>query len=190
MAERRAGRREQLLAAAHELLADGGGAAVSVRAVCRAASLTERYFYENFTNRDELVAAVFAAVEREVDATVQAAVAAAPPAAVAAAAVDAVVGLTIDQPDKGRILFLAPMTEPGLYVHVERVGRTLTERITAQLPSGSSAEHRALVATSLAGALSHLFHEYVAGRLEVGRDAFVAHCVQLLHALGGLPEPG
>ena len=33
------------------------GPAVTVRAVCRQAGLTERYFYESFTDRDEFVRA-------------------------------------------------------------------------------------------------------------------------------------
>ena len=41
------------------LLGSEGGPALTVRAVCRAAGLTERYFYESFTDRDEFVRAVY-----------------------------------------------------------------------------------------------------------------------------------
>ena len=35
-----------------------GAAAATMRATCREAALTERYFYESFANRDELLVAV------------------------------------------------------------------------------------------------------------------------------------
>jgi AcrR family transcriptional regulator len=61
--ERRAGRREQLVDAAFELLGRGGWRETTVRGVCEEAGLNARYFYESFTHLDELVGAVF---EREV----------------------------------------------------------------------------------------------------------------------------
>ena len=56
---RHALRREKLLAAGVLLLGREGGPALTVRAVCRHASLTERYFYESFTDRDHFVRAVY-----------------------------------------------------------------------------------------------------------------------------------
>jgi hypothetical protein len=87
------------------------------------------------------------------------------------------------------VLFVAPMTDPGLYRRVEEAGPLLTALIREQLPAQAPSEHRDLVASSLAGALAHLFHQYVAGTLDVPREAFVAHCVQLLDALAKLPAP-
>lgn len=43
-----------------DLLGAPDGAAANVRAVCRAAELTERYFYESFTDRDTFVREVYA----------------------------------------------------------------------------------------------------------------------------------
>ena len=57
--DRQALRRDELIAAGVALLGGPGGPALTVRAVCRAAGLTERYFYESFTDRDEYVAAVY-----------------------------------------------------------------------------------------------------------------------------------
>ncbi|MEV6058619.1 TetR/AcrR family transcriptional regulator [Nocardia asteroides] len=57
-AERSAARRERLLTAATAIWGESGMAAVTVRGVCKAAGLTPRYFYEHFTNRDELLVAV------------------------------------------------------------------------------------------------------------------------------------
>ena len=57
--DRQARRRDDLLAAGLQLLGAMSGPAVTVRAVCRKAALTERYFYESFSDRDEFVRAVY-----------------------------------------------------------------------------------------------------------------------------------
>lgn len=55
--DRQALRRDELVSAGVALLGSEGGPALTVRAVCRAAGLTERYFYESFADRDEFVRA-------------------------------------------------------------------------------------------------------------------------------------
>lgn len=56
--DRRTERRARLLAAAREVWGEAGLSAVTVRGVCKQAGLVDRYFYEHFANRDELLAAV------------------------------------------------------------------------------------------------------------------------------------
>jgi AcrR family transcriptional regulator len=58
-AERRAERRERLMAAGLELFGTLGYAHTSVRAVSAAASLNSRYFYESFSSREDLLYAVY-----------------------------------------------------------------------------------------------------------------------------------
>ncbi|MBO2446309.1 TetR/AcrR family transcriptional regulator [Actinomadura barringtoniae] len=57
--QRQSARRGQLLAAGLELFGTAGQSAVSVKQVCRQAGLTERYFYESFKDREDLLRAVF-----------------------------------------------------------------------------------------------------------------------------------
>ena len=57
--DRQALRRDELIAAGVTLLGGASGPALTVRAVCREAGLTERYFYESFTDRDDFVRAVY-----------------------------------------------------------------------------------------------------------------------------------
>ena len=52
-------RRDELIGAGVDVLGGEGGSALTVRAVCRAAGLTERYFYESFDDRDDFVKAVY-----------------------------------------------------------------------------------------------------------------------------------
>ncbi|MEV6071154.1 TetR/AcrR family transcriptional regulator [Nocardia sp. NPDC052001] len=56
--ERRAERRARLLVAARTTWGESGIGAVTVRGVCKTAGLTDRYFYEHFANREELLLAV------------------------------------------------------------------------------------------------------------------------------------
>src|SRR6201996_2717317 len=78
-ADRLATRRARLLEAGLDLLGGDGAAELTVRGVCRRAGVAARYFYESFTDKDELIGAVFDSVIAELAFTTQAAVDAAPP---------------------------------------------------------------------------------------------------------------
>jgi AcrR family transcriptional regulator len=56
-AERAQDRRARLVAATIELLGRHGEAGTTMTAICAAAGLTERYFYESFANREEALLA-------------------------------------------------------------------------------------------------------------------------------------
>jgi len=68
--ERLADRRARLVEAGFDLFGTQGYHAVSIRQLCRQAGLTERHFYQSFTDRRELLSAVYENVFTEVrDAT-------------------------------------------------------------------------------------------------------------------------
>jgi AcrR family transcriptional regulator len=183
LADRRATRRRQLLDAGLDLLGgEGGSAAVAVRAVCRRSRLTERYFYESFPDRDALVLAVYEEVAQEAHATLEEATARGDgdPAKAARAAIEAMVELMVDDPRKGRVLLVAPVTEPVLASRTMELAPGITRMIRDQLSSDVSDTDRDLIATGALGALMALFHSYLQGTVRVGRDEFVAHCVRLL----------
>jgi AcrR family transcriptional regulator len=180
--ERKRDRRARFLQAGVTLIAAGGGQAVSVRAVCREAGLTSRYFYEHFEGRDDFTVAVFQSLAQEAQQAIREAVAAASgdPRGIAAAAVDAVVGVAVDHPDKGRVLFVAPTTDPVLFDARDRFFPVIAEMIADQIPQRESLASRRLKSASLVGALGHTFFLYVGGHLDVPRKVFVQHCVDLL----------
>ena len=60
--ERRAERRRRLIAAAVAVYGEQGYRNATVKSVCAAAGLTERYFYESYANSEELLIACFNAV--------------------------------------------------------------------------------------------------------------------------------
>ena len=70
-AERRAGRREALILAAIRVYGERGYRNATVKAVCEAAGLTERYFYESFPNSEALLAASYHAVTSVLLATLE-----------------------------------------------------------------------------------------------------------------------
>lgn len=190
MDERRAQRREQLITAARELL--GSGEAVSVRAVCRAARLTERYFYESFDDRDALVVAAYERASQEAVAAVAEAVSASDgsPEGVARAAVRVAVEQVVDDPARGHVLIVAPLTNPVLFAKREELVPVLTALIREQLPGRTSESERDMVALGIAGALTQIFYSYLTGRLVIEREAFVEHCVRLLLSAGAMWAAG
>src|ERR1700749_1521676 len=105
--DRQALRREDLVAAGVQLLGEASGPAVTVRAVCRQAELTERYFYESFADRDEFVRAVY-------DDVCTRAMSALTSANTPREAGERFVALMVDDPVRGRVLLLAPAVEPVL----------------------------------------------------------------------------
>jgi AcrR family transcriptional regulator len=106
--ERSARRRRQLLDAGFELLGTEGLAAAGVRAVCRRAELTSRYFYESFADVDELHAAVFDETAAAVIDELRAAIDAAPPdhPARARATVETALDAITRDPRRARILLV------------------------------------------------------------------------------------
>lgn len=53
--ERSQSRRERLLAAARDLIAEGGVAPLTVDLVCQRANLSKKYFYSEFATKDDLL---------------------------------------------------------------------------------------------------------------------------------------
>ncbi|MGV9298228.1 TetR/AcrR family transcriptional regulator, partial [Amycolatopsis sp. NPDC003676] len=150
--DRKAQRRAQLLAAGLDLLGAQGSAAVSVRAVCRSAKLTERYFYESFADRESLVAAVYEDVgDQARQALADAVSGEADPSRRAERAVTAFVELVLDDPRKGRVLLLAPLTDPALTSRGLHLLPAFTTLVGEQLSRGDETG-RQLVALGVVGA--------------------------------------
>ncbi|MFC8181337.1 MULTISPECIES: TetR/AcrR family transcriptional regulator [Nocardiaceae] len=64
--DRAADRRARLLEAGLEVFAASGANGATMTAICAQAKLTERYFYESFTSRDDLLRSVVDAVSDEI----------------------------------------------------------------------------------------------------------------------------
>ncbi|TQF66010.1 TetR/AcrR family transcriptional regulator [Rhodococcus spelaei] len=179
--QRRVQRRTRLLEVGVDLLGAESGTTVSVRAACRAAGITERYFYESFTDRDTFVRAVYAEVGERARAALVAAVSDADgPTATAELAVRAFVELVLDHPAVGRVLLLAPLREPALGGRGLELAPSFVALVQDQLGVLDDPDERALRALGLVGALTSLFIGYLDGTVAVTRERLVRHCLDLL----------
>jgi AcrR family transcriptional regulator len=107
---RRVGRRRRLLDAALELIGTGGWSATTMRSVCTQAGLTQRYFYESFTDPQALALALYDDVAAEAEHTLLEALTTAEQDGPSRthAAVDAFVKLVVNDHRKGRVLLMEP----------------------------------------------------------------------------------
>lgn len=144
------------------LLGSAGGPALTVRAVCRHAGLTERYFYESFSDRDEFVRAVY-------DDVCNRAMTALMSAGTPREAVERFVALMVDDPVRGRVLLLAPEVEPVLIHSGAEWMPSFIELLQSKLITVSDPVLQKMMATGLIGALTALFTAYLDGRLPASR---------------------
>ncbi|HNA49504.1 MAG TPA: TetR/AcrR family transcriptional regulator [Mycobacterium sp.] len=171
--DRQVRRRDELIVAGVTLLGGAGGPALTVRAVCREAGLTERYFYESFSDRDEFVRAVY-------DDVCSRAMSALMSASTPREAVEQFVALMVDDPVRGRVLLLAPEVEPVLVRSGAEWMPTFIGLLQRKLTTIGDPTVQNMVATGLVGALTALFTAYLNGRLTASREQFIDYCVDLL----------
>jgi AcrR family transcriptional regulator len=166
-------RRDELIIAGVEVLGGESGSALTVRAVCRAAGLTERYFYESFDDRDDFVRAVY-------DHVCSTAMTALTSSTTPRDAVERFVALMVDDPARGRVLLIAPEREPVLAKSGAEWMPSFIELLQHKLTRISDPAVQAMVATGLVGALTALFTAYLNGRLATTREQFIDYCVDML----------
>ena len=171
--DRQALRRDELIAAGVDLLGGADGPALTVRAVCRASGLTERYFYESFADREEFVRAVY-------DDVCARAVSALTSSTSARDAVERFVALMVDDPTRGRVLLVAPTVEPVLTRSGAEWMPNFIALLQHKLTAITDPALQAMVATGLVGALTALFTAYLDGRLAATREQFVDYCIDML----------
>jgi AcrR family transcriptional regulator len=171
--DRHALRRDTLIAAGVQLLGGEGGPALTVRAACRQAGLTERYFYESFSDREEFVRAVYDDVCTRAMGTLTS-------AKTPREAVEQFVALMVDDPVRGRVLLLAPAVEPVLTQSGAEWMPTFIDLLQRKLSRIIDPALQKLVATSLIGALTGLFTAYLNGQLGASRQQFIDYCVDML----------
>ena len=173
LSERQARRRAELITAGIDLLGSPDGPALTVRAVCRRAELTERYFYECFADRDEFVRAVY-------DEVGGAAMTALSSAHTPREAVEGFVALMVDAPARGRVLLLAPSVEPALARPGAAWMPSFIELLQHRLTAIDDPATQRMTAISLVAGLTGLFTAYLDGGLTVDRKKFVDYCVALV----------
>ena len=160
-----------------------------MRPICARAGLTERYFYESFSGREELLLAVFDRIIEEATAAVLLAVEDSPhdARAKARAAIAAFVDLMTDDPRKGRVAFVEAMGSEALMQRRLETLRAFAALIAEQGRAfyGRKAvrrEEAELTAFMLVGGLAETLIAWLRGELDVPRDRLVDHCARLFVA--------
>jgi AcrR family transcriptional regulator len=177
--QRQSARRERLLAAGLELFGTAGQSAVSVKQVCREAGLTERYFYESFKDREDLLRAVFEEQIRLVREATFGAVAGAANdiEAQARAGMDAFIRAVANDPRIARVIFLEVVgVSPALE---DRRRRAIHEfaRFNADLAAGhlgiEATRRLRMGALALSGGIIEVMVDWTLGYREATLDEIV-----------------
>ncbi|NUS91789.1 MAG: TetR/AcrR family transcriptional regulator, partial [Nocardia sp.] len=113
LSERKQARRSALLEAALDLIGESGAAGVTMRAVCRRANLTDRYFYESFASRDELLDVLYRQIADDF-LDPMTAFAVADDASRDRALSEALVDKVLEDPRKSRLFLVEPYSSTGL----------------------------------------------------------------------------
>ncbi|WP_166908212.1 TetR/AcrR family transcriptional regulator [Mycobacterium sp. DL440] len=179
---RSADRRARLVQAGVDLVGTQGVAAMTMRAVCREAGLSQKFFYESFTDTDDLLRAVYRSTfehSRQVIYT-----AADPHADLPArtrAGVRAAAQLVKDDPRICRILLVEPIADLRLRRFVrDAVGAMSGFNAPTDAPDAAATARVKMQYATVFGALISLFIEWTEGNLGSDHDEFVDHVTTML----------
>ncbi|MFO7281553.1 MAG: TetR/AcrR family transcriptional regulator [Thermoanaerobacterales bacterium] len=187
---RRAERRTLLLDAAFDLLGTVGWAGTTVRAVCQAAKLNPRYFYESFEDLESLAVAVYDRLVRQLTDGVREAVAAAPddPRAQTRAAIDHIVTFVDEDRRRARILYVEALGSEALNRRRIATGHELVAAVEQYAverhgPPPPGEQIGRIGAAILVGGMAELVVAWLDGRIPVERDQLVDDATALFLAM-------
>ncbi|MEU4312697.1 TetR/AcrR family transcriptional regulator [Nocardia sp. NPDC024068] len=190
--ERRAQRRSALLDAALEIIGTQGLDKLTVTGMCGEAGLNERYYYESFTSRDDVLTALIDGIAEELVLVIAAALHGAgdDSRAKARAAIAAGIHLLTDDPRKTEVTMVAAMATPAL-----RARTTETIRAFARLVASEGIEFYGVDgpapdpvidfrATYLVGGLIQTLTGWVRGDLDISRETLIDYTTDVFVLLG------
>ena len=162
--ERRDARRRRLLDAALELFGTTGYAGTSLTALCAAAGVSPRHFYDLYPGREQLVADLYDELVAEMGARIAAAQDAVPLAVAdrVTAGLRAAVGFQTEDPRRARVLQLevvgvSTWLEAHRHTVIASFGRRTDEQYRLLVADGQLLDAPfAQVATALVGAINEL----------------------------------
>lgn len=182
LTERREARRTALLEAALDLIGEAGAAAVTMRAVCRRAGLTDRYFYESFATRDDLLDALYREVAAEFLAPMTAFADADDPDRIRALA-EALVDAVLEDPRKSRLFFVEPYSSTGPGRTTIAVMPAFTRLIQDHLFTHiQDPARRRLAALTMAAGNAGMLSAWLNGTLRATREQLADHVVETITA--------
>ncbi|MGA6208341.1 TetR/AcrR family transcriptional regulator [Nocardia testacea] len=190
--ERRVQRRTALLDAALEIIGTQGLDKLTVSGMCSEAGLNERYYYESFGSRDDVLTALVDGIAEELVIAIAEALRTAgdDSRAKAHAAITAGIHLLTDDPRKTEVTMVAAMATPQL-----RARTTETIRVFARLVASEGIEFYGVSdpapdpvidfrATYLVGGLVQTLTGWVRGDLPIDRDQLIEYTTDVFVLLG------
>lgn len=186
--QRQAERRAQILDAATDIVACDGAAALTTRAVARRTGLIQRYIYESFNSRDELLRTVFDAQLARVLSSLQVAYTEAQADDVldkmATAFRATVLELMQSDPRIIRILAVEASADPALKdragVLFSSLEQLVVDVVLAQRDSELTSIQQTFLAKSLVGGALTVFRAWVDGTLPLTPEELVDTAVSSL----------
>ena len=186
LSERKKARRTALLEATLDLIGESGAAGVTMRAVCRRANLTDRYFYESFASRDELLDVLYRQVADDFLTPMTAFAVADDPSrdrALSAILVDTV----LEDTRKSRLFLVEPYSSTGLGQTTIAVMPAFTRLLQDQLFANiEDPVRRRLAAVTMASGNAGMFSAWMNGSLRATKDEIVDHLVAMIKAYRGI----
>jgi len=185
-AQRQQERRTRLIQAGLDLFGTAGYASASVKQVCAHAGLTERYFYESFRDREDLLTGVYNELITTISAeTAQAAAAVAPDVdAQLRAGLEVFIRTLAGDARKARLVLIEVVgASPRLEVRRREVLHEFAAMVAAVVapPSDPEASSNRLTMTamSLVGGVNELLVDWTLGH----QNATVEELIALCHTL-------
>lgn len=176
-----------LVQAAFELFGDSGESGVTLRSVCRQSELNNRYFYESFTDTDELLGAVYDFVVDDLVGELTEAMADLPDdRARLRAGIRTVLKFSSGDPRRGKILFTEARTNPVLAARRAVTQEQLRQSVVDDGENVQSPSRiPGLVGAALyAGAMAELAQQWLTGNLGTELEPVVDSAVELLMPSG------
>lgn len=197
--ERRQVRRGKLIDAGVHCFGTLGYAATSVKAVCVHAGLTERYFYESFSDREALFRAVYDHVTAELENRMRMALMTRTPdfGATARAVLAAMYGFMKDDRRRARIvLFEVLGVSPGMdrryHAGLRALARLVDDASFGLFPPKSrlAPSVRTTIALGLVGAAVMIAHEWALDNFSAPLDEAIDACLTIYLAVAAQLERG
>ncbi|RNM14930.1 TetR/AcrR family transcriptional regulator [Nocardioides pocheonensis] len=187
--ERAAERRERLVAAAIEVLAEQGAEHTTMTGICAAAGLTERYFYESFASLDEAMLAALDSVCAEIAELVVSTLQTThgPPEGRVHALVVAFFDLVEESPGKARVAVVESaanaVLRPRRHELIQMFAQLVADEAAVLYRDQAWPEERARIhgLVFIAG-LAELVGAWLTGAVETTREELVDACESLFVA--------
>jgi AcrR family transcriptional regulator len=194
-------RRARMLRACFDIVGQHGASALAVRAVCRAASISPRHFYESFTDVDALLLAAYELAVQQLADVLAAATTReheTPPWPRLSErerlqiVFETTAGYLENHPHASRIIFREALTNNSLRTHATHTLTAFMHAVRQAVVDDAdrpARRNRHLEATLLSGGLATVFIEWLSGSSQFTRRELVDYCTDASLAVLSMRPP-